>query len=215
MKIGLLDLLACPICKYWPIKLQIFTWETKENTFKKALDGISDITILKDLTKIIKRKDQFEDCININENYIQDDLIRYSLRLDEYIKKFNEILKNLNYITISNERIQFKVHEKVNEIYKNFLSMENVDDEQKLKQFILDQLPNIYLVNWYFQRAEINDGIMFCDKCKRWYPISETLPHMKPDNLRIKKEEVKFLKKWKNLIPEDILSEGKPFNLKN
>jgi hypothetical protein len=37
---------------------------------------------------------------------------------------------------------------------------------------------------------------------------------MLPDELRKREEDLPFLKKWKEKIPEKILVEGKPFNLK-
>ena len=61
----------------------------------------------------------------------------------------------------------------------------------------------------------IQDGIMICDNCKRWYPISEAIPQMLPDNLRVKKDEIKFLNKWKDLISKEVLEEGRPFNLRH
>ena len=213
MKIGLLDLLACPICKYWPIKLLIFNWETTDEEFKEALRGLKDIMILKKLTRIKRGKDKFEDCINIEENSIQDDLVRYKLSFRNYIEKVNEFLKNLEYITIFTEGSSKKVHNKAEEIYKEFQSLKDVNDENTIKEFIDKHLIKIYFLNWYFQRAEIEDGIMICDNCLRWYPISESIPQMLPDNLRSEKEEIRFLEKWKDFVPEKILKEGKPFNL--
>ncbi|MBS7634198.1 Trm112 family protein [Candidatus Bathyarchaeota archaeon] len=64
------------------------------------------------------------------------------------------------------------------------------------------------------ERDEIVEGIIICPKCLRWYPIRDEIPEMLPDELRGKKDELLFLRKWKDKIPEKILLEGKPFNLK-
>ena len=61
---------------------------------------------------------------------------------------------------------------------------------------------------------EIVEGVIICPKCLRWYPIREEIPEMLPDELREEKDEVPFLRKWKDKIPQKTLSEGKPFNLK-
>jgi len=37
---------------------------------------------------------------------------------------------------------------------------------------------------------------------------------MLPDDLREESEDLSFLDKWKDKIPEKTLKEGKPFNLK-
>jgi hypothetical protein len=37
---------------------------------------------------------------------------------------------------------------------------------------------------------------------------------MLPDDLREEEKDLEWMKKWCDLIPEKILEEGKPFNLK-
>jgi len=64
------------------------------------------------------------------------------------------------------------------------------------------------------EKEEIVEGLLVCPKCNRYYPIIDEIPHMLPDELREKEEDLGFLEKWKDKIPEKILYEGKPFNLK-
>jgi uncharacterized protein YbaR (Trm112 family) len=63
------------------------------------------------------------------------------------------------------------------------------------------------------EKEEIEEGILLCAECGRWYPIIESIPHMLPDDLRDEKEDTDFLFKWKKNIPEAILKEGKPFKI--
>jgi uncharacterized protein YbaR (Trm112 family) len=65
------------------------------------------------------------------------------------------------------------------------------------------------------EKEEIVEGLIVCPKCQRWYPIREEIPEMLPDKLRKENEDLPFLKKWKNKIPDKILLEGKPFSLKS
>ena len=60
---------------------------------------------------------------------------------------------------------------------------------------------------------EIVSGMIVCSKCNRWYPIIDEIPHMLPDDLREEKENIAFLRKWKEKIPQTTLAEGKPFKL--
>jgi len=60
---------------------------------------------------------------------------------------------------------------------------------------------------------EIVSGIIICPKCNRWYPIIDEIPHMLPDDLREEKEDVAFLRKWREKIPQSTLAEGRPFKL--
>ncbi len=64
------------------------------------------------------------------------------------------------------------------------------------------------------EKEEIEEGILICKNCSRWYPIIETIPHMLPDELRDAKEDLDFLNKWKEKIPASVLKNGKPFNLR-
>ncbi|MEM2843241.1 MAG: Trm112 family protein [Candidatus Bathyarchaeia archaeon] len=63
------------------------------------------------------------------------------------------------------------------------------------------------------EKKEVVEGLIFCSSCKRWYPIIDEIPHMLPDELRRKDEDLNFLKKWREKIPEEIIKEGKPYTL--
>jgi uncharacterized protein YbaR (Trm112 family) len=65
------------------------------------------------------------------------------------------------------------------------------------------------------EKEEIAEGVIICPKCSRWYPIREEIPEMLPDELREEKDEIPFLKKWKDKFPPKIVTDGKPFNLKS
>jgi uncharacterized protein YbaR (Trm112 family) len=59
----------------------------------------------------------------------------------------------------------------------------------------------------------IIEGILYCKKCSRFYPIIDEIPILLPDELREKEKEVKFLNKWKNIIPQQILHNAHPWHL--
>jgi uncharacterized protein YbaR (Trm112 family) len=65
------------------------------------------------------------------------------------------------------------------------------------------------------EKDEIVEGLIVCPKCNRWYPNREEIPEMLPDELRKESEDLPLLKKWKDKAPQNIVSEGKPFNLKS
>ena len=57
------------------------------------------------------------------------------------------------------------------------------------------------------------EGALFCSKCNRFYPIIEEIPIMLPDELRDKKQDVDFLEKNKEMLPEKIIKHAKPWHL--
>lgn len=65
----------------------------------------------------------------------------------------------------------------------------------------------------FSEKDEIVDGLIVCPKCSRVYPIIDEIPHMLPDELRERNEDLAFLRKWKDKIPKRLLETGKPFNL--
>lgn len=65
----------------------------------------------------------------------------------------------------------------------------------------------------FSEREEIEEGLIICPECQRWYPIREEIPEMLPDEMRKEKEDLPFLIKWKDKIPLEIVTMGKPFNL--
>ena len=59
----------------------------------------------------------------------------------------------------------------------------------------------------------ISEGIIFCSKCSRYYPIIEEIPIMLPDELRDKNRDIEFLNKYKNALPDQIMTKGLPWHL--
>lgn len=59
----------------------------------------------------------------------------------------------------------------------------------------------------------VSEGVLFCSKCSRFYPIIEEIPIMLPDELRDKKQEIEFLKNNKENLPEKITTKSNPWHL--
>ncbi|ADM28612.1 protein of unknown function DUF343 [Ignisphaera aggregans DSM 17230] len=69
----------------------------------------------------------------------------------------------------------------------------------------LDTIPNCIAC---IQR-DIVWGILFCEKCGRWYPIISGVPLLYPDDIRLKTRirfiEKAFIKRFKGYIPDEIV----------
>ena len=59
----------------------------------------------------------------------------------------------------------------------------------------------------------VEEGLLLCRSCLRFYPITEEIPIILPDELRDKKKDMAFLKTWNESIPNDLLKNLKPWTL--
>lgn len=57
------------------------------------------------------------------------------------------------------------------------------------------------------------EGTLYCTKCSRFYPIIEEIPIMLPDELRDKKQDIDFLEKNKESLPQKIINHANPWHL--
>ena len=207
MKPWLFDILACPIDKFFPLELYIFTLETSSEDIQSFAIKYKNRDI--DLIKS-------EGVINIyyddDKYFYKDNIVIEKQKLEIYLNLILSSIKELEYVYDKTETnlskdclhpIKHDVKEKIISFYKN-------PEHDHFDQII----PELYLVNKFKLEIEIESGILFCSKCKRWYPIVETIPQMLPDKYRDEKIETAFLKNIKNLLDEEFFSlDLKPFNI--
>jgi uncharacterized protein YbaR (Trm112 family) len=77
-----------------------------------------------------------------------------------------------------------------------------IDKNHPLELFEIKEKDNI-----------VSEGVLFCTKCFRFYPIIEEIPIMLPDELRDRKQEIEFLKNFKDELPEKIITKANPWHL--
>ena len=77
-----------------------------------------------------------------------------------------------------------------------------IDKNHPLELFEIKEKDNI-----------VSEGVLFCQKCSRFYPIIEEIPIMLPDELRDKKQEIQFLENFKDKLPEKIITKANPWHL--
>jgi len=89
-----------------------------------------------------------------------------------------------------------------------------------LKREILDILACPIDKYYPLELIEINsrddvviDGVLLCSNCNRFYPIIDEIPVMLPDKLRNQDEDIKFLLKWVDKLPEKVVYNGQPVHL--
>ena len=207
MKPWLFDILACPIDKYYPLQLYIFSYATELNEFN------SFINIYKDRDLDIIKEDEIIEIHKEEKNLLINDGI---------IIEKNPLQTYLELILSSINEFQFVFDKSLNSITESCFTLIKNEIRQKIlafsKSLSLDQIENIipelYFVNKIKLNVEIKSGLLVCPQCKRWYPIIDTIPHMLPDEYRNKNQELEFLKTNKNLLNDEFFKQDlKPFNI--
>jgi uncharacterized protein YbaR (Trm112 family) len=79
----------------------------------------------------------------------------------------------------------------------------------------MDKHHPLQLLEFEVNGEIIVSGVLLCSECGRYYPIMEEIPVMLPDSLRNRKEDIGFLEKWKEKLPQEVVNLGKPWNLKS
>ena len=207
MKPWMFDILACPIDKHFPLKLYIFSFENKQEEFQSIIDIYEnkDIDIVRN-EKIIEIFDENE------EIFLKDNIIIEKTKLKPYLEL---ILSSLNEFENIFDKTTNKLSKKCFKIISSDLKSKLIDFSKNPNLNHLDSiLPELFFVNKIKLDLEIETGILFCDKCKRWYPIIETIPQMLPDKYRDEKYEIEFLENNKNLLDEEFFNQDlKPFKI--
>ena len=88
--------------------------------------------------------------------------------------------------------------------------------QRKLMEILacpIDKHHPLELLEFVAKENIVVEGVILCSDCGRYYPIVDEIPVMLPDNLRSKKEDLDFLEKWKERLPERVTRSGKPWNL--
>jgi uncharacterized protein YbaR (Trm112 family) len=77
----------------------------------------------------------------------------------------------------------------------------------------IDKYSPLQLLEFEMDGDVIVSGALLCERCGRYYPIVDEIPVMLQDELRNRKEDIEFLEKWKEKLPERVVHGGKPWSL--
>jgi uncharacterized protein YbaR (Trm112 family) len=207
MKPWLFDILACPIDKHFPLKLYIFSFETDPNDFNAFINVLER----KDMELINQEK--IIEVYNEDGNIlIRDNIVIEKTKLKDYIKL---IILSISELDNTFDRTQDKLSKKCFKLVQSTVKPKILEfiEDVKLNQ-LNEIMPELIFLNKIKTKTEIESGLLFCQKCNRWFPIIDTIPQMLPDEFRNEEKEIQFLQNNKNLLDEEFLNQDlKPFSI--
>jgi len=206
MKLWLFDILACPICKHFPLKLFIFSYENKEELFENYISSYNNKRIE------YHKKEQIPEIIKGEKIKVKDNIVIKETPIKEYYEKLISSIEELNQII---DKTPYKASKRCLNLIKGTVKekIQNFRESSKNKN-IEDLLPELNLINKIKVEIEVETGLLFCNECNRWYPIIDSIPRMLPDEYREKDEELQFLSNNEKFLDKEFLSKDlKPFNL--
>ena len=193
--------------KYFPLKLYIFSYETELIEFQSIMEAYNNQAI-----EQIKEENIIEISKENEELFIKDNIIIEQNSVETYLKLIISGIDEMNNIfdksqsNISKQCFNIATTEIKNKIIE-FSKKTNIDQIDEI-------LPELYFINKIKIETEIESGLLFCEKCNRWFPIIETIPQMLPDEYRDEEKEIQFLQTNKNLMDDEFFKQDlKPFNL--
>ncbi|TXT63354.1 MAG: hypothetical protein BAJALOKI1v1_740008 [Promethearchaeota archaeon] len=208
MKFWLFDILACPICKHFPLTFYIISYEHKEETFRRFIESYQQ----KETASY--KKNQIPEIIKHENNqiFIKDHIVIQETPLKAYLDKVISSIMELHHVVDNSSLSSSKLCLDLlrNDVKKKIDDFRNIPNYENIENI----LPELNFLNKIKIEIEIKTGILFCNKCNRWYPIIDSIPRMLPDEYRNKTEETQFLEDNKsNLSKEFVNKDLKPFNL--
>ena len=151
MKPWLFDILACPIDKYFPLKLYIFSFETKTNDFNNFIEVFDKRNL-----DFIKQEALIEISEESGNLLIKDNIIIEKTNLKNYIAL---ILLSINELDNVFDRTNNKLSKKC---FKTIQSLIKPKIKEFLKNFNPSQLneimPELYFLNKIKTETEIESG---------------------------------------------------------
>jgi uncharacterized protein YbaR (Trm112 family) len=186
LKPWLLNVLACPIDKHHPLEAYFYKWETPDD----ELDKIN--------REAGKRNKNFSKQYRHLAKQISDGTIS------------PPSIKTIIDQTESKHSLELQVYALK---FLDKLEYEEINSMENLLRRYPEGIDTLYR---YLNLIELEEGLLRCPICSRWYPIGssvETIPELLPDDLRDEEKDKAWLKKWGEKIPESIKSKGKPFKL--
>ena len=199
MKLWLLEILACPLDHAYPFECVIFRWaqhEKGKDLVKACIEGYRQGTVNPDQTKSPVNFMDAENTILLN-----DDLVIKPVPFPDYLSTLAMKIKELDVVHdqstwAGEEALTIIRGEIAQQIDNGIARLKKAPDAIQQHALLEELMPSLEFLNYVKYRMEIEDAVLKCPQCKRWYPVYETIPQLLPDGLRNKMHDAEFSEKW-------------------
>ena len=212
MKLWLLEILACPIDHAFPLELTILRWEAAPKTdddpsgstdlVQKLLDGYKNGNVLPAKMETPVKIERGDD----GQIYLNDFLVLKSVEFTPYLEALLAKIEELTVVQDKSEwagqaaldlvrgEIKDKITAALVQVKETVAKGGGMGEQlDKVLEGIMNPLEFLNLFKYH---VEIEDAVMVCPECKRWFPVFETIPQMLPDNIRNVEKDKEFQKTW-------------------
>ena len=207
MKLWLLEILACPLDKAFPLELTILGWQNPLEThphLTHLLDGYTTGHVLfPDMESPITftAEDSNSDSNKAAGAIIHDELIIKPTPFREYLSQLIEKIDELEVVhdvsIPSGEQVLTLIRTTIKTHLSEALSkLSNSTGDGRATGIFEDIRLDLELLNLYKYYLEIEDAVIVCPECHRWYPVFEAIPQLLPDGIRKPEEDAAFESKW-------------------
>jgi uncharacterized protein len=95
------------------------------------------------------------------------------------------------------------------EINVHLANESSSDKQSENREMLEEQTDN----DTTYDNVIVKEGVLFCSRCSRFFPIIDEIPIMLPDELREREKDLQFLLEWETKIPSKILDHGAPWHI--
>ena len=134
------------------------------------------------------------------------------ISLHDYMRSYLDMLEEFAIITDNssikpaNDAFLIVTHTIYSKIRKFLGKSTTIPNEiEQIEEFLEPILQDLLYLNIFLTYFEIEEGILVCPKCKRWYPIIKTIPRIYPKTMKREEMDLEFLTKWRKLYPDDVI----------
>ena len=183
-----------------PLKIETIDPSSDGELLKKNLTHLHEET---GIIHLVKKNDRF---------YLYDANVIDPLSLHDYMRFYLDLLEEFAIITdcstvkSANDAFHIVTHTIYSKI-RNLLgkSTNNKHSIERIEEFLGPIIQDLLYLNIFLTYLEIEEGLLVCPHCKRWFPIIKTIPRIYPKTMKREEMDLTFLKKWRKLYPDDVI----------